>query len=593
MADNTFDYRFEIDIKRQDLLNAGAKVTVNYDKEPPGNPVSSVEEIQVLHRKGLFALLPAAASRAGVTLLTTYYYVVAGPGPDTAADDEVLWFSDVMLRVSDDRLMAVVPAQYLWIAASDMEPFSDALGTVFGKPFSTLWWPKYAGCISQSLEITAIGDSYKLAGKARLKRHPYGEFCGLMPVPSLVAVSGRDPLRYEDPSRLRQPSHGLVAAAWTQRPGHRAHRVFSRSLQPSLDALTRILRSERSYAVLIMGDPGSGKEVFSQALHFGSKDGWNKAFETVSEEYKNSGGDLGACEAAIRRAKETGGPVVMGIGSLSIAGIGLDEFNQRLFGVDRTPATGSGRAQQALIESLDGGGTLFLDEFDKPTKAKEIYSALLRVLEAKQFVRREVADGRVAMEPRTYKKVNWIMAGAFSQTDARTTVPPDLWSRLTGFIRLGNPVTEDQNYGPTLFMFGYLKSVADLIDDKTIDPLLAAFRKFPSDWSFQESVALRMLGERTQDRPILSEIAPFLASGGLYWFATEFGKSLRTIPTFSGDSIDTARGIIKAAEAASHVVREACIDKAGYWLGHPHDTKSAESALAEASRALRLFRGPA
>jgi len=106
--------------------------------------------------------------------------------------------------------------------------------------------------------------------------------------------------------------------------------------------------------VLLLGETGTGKEVFAQAIHNGSKR-WNELFMALN------------CSAFTNELLES-----------------------EIFGHKAGAFTGATRDKKGLIEEASGG-TLFLDEIgDMPL---ELQSKLLRVLETSEFIK--VGDTKV------------------------------------------------------------------------------------------------------------------------------------------------------------------------------------------------------
>ena len=100
--------------------------------------------------------------------------------------------------------------------------------------------------------------------------------------------------------------------------------------------------------VLLLGETGTGKEVFAQAIHHGS-----------------------------RRA---GNPFV----ALNISSFSKELLESELFGHLAGSFTGAVKDKKGLIEEADGG-TLFLDEIGE--MAFDLQAKLLRVLETSEFIR--------------------------------------------------------------------------------------------------------------------------------------------------------------------------------------------------------------
>jgi len=100
--------------------------------------------------------------------------------------------------------------------------------------------------------------------------------------------------------------------------------------------------------VLLLGETGTGKEVFAQAIHNGSKRG-SKPFLALN------------CSA-----------------------FGKEILESEIFGHKMGAFTGANKDKKGLIEEADGG-TLFLDEIGE--MHIELQSKLLRVLETSEFIK--------------------------------------------------------------------------------------------------------------------------------------------------------------------------------------------------------------
>jgi DNA-binding NtrC family response regulator/tetratricopeptide (TPR) repeat protein len=133
-------------------------------------------------------------------------------------------------------------------------------------------------------------------------------------------------------------------------PATRARREFaeivgaSRALERALRRLDAAVDSE--LPVLIVGETGTGKELFARALHHGGE-----------------------------RARA---PLV----AVNCAAIPESLFEAELFGHARGAFTGADRARGGLLAQAEGG-TLFLDEIGELPLARQ--ATLLRVLETRRF----------------------------------------------------------------------------------------------------------------------------------------------------------------------------------------------------------------
>jgi two-component system, NtrC family, response regulator len=100
--------------------------------------------------------------------------------------------------------------------------------------------------------------------------------------------------------------------------------------------------------VLLLGETGTGKEVFAQAIH--------------------------------NNSKRAGKPFM----ALNCSAFGKDILESELFGHKAGAFTGAVKDKKGLIEEADGG-TLFLDEIGE--MHAELQSKLLRVLETNEFIK--------------------------------------------------------------------------------------------------------------------------------------------------------------------------------------------------------------
>jgi two-component system NtrC family response regulator len=120
----------------------------------------------------------------------------------------------------------------------------------------------------------------------------------------------------------------------------------SELIRESIDLARKVAPTDAT--VLLLGETGTGKEVFAQAIHYGSK-----------------------------RAAH---PFV----ALNISSFNKELLESELFGHMAGAFTSAVRDKKGLIEEADGG-TLFLDEIGE--MAFELQAKLLRVLETSEFIR--------------------------------------------------------------------------------------------------------------------------------------------------------------------------------------------------------------
>lgn len=260
------------------------------------------------------------------------------------------------------------------------------------------------------IKIQNEGNEYCFTIDQKIKffRYPWGEHLLVLPVPELP-----------DPGKPPKHSQLLGIRSDNGQPD-----VIWGDVWKSLVKLNSILRTPGKKKIFIKGEPGSGKEVFANAIHYGSVRSKPDKLEVRS-----------------------------------VAGANTKELRELLFGREIDGVNIAG-----LIEKADGG-TLFLDEFDK-IKGKKFYSELLRVLEAGEYV---PVNGK---KTQNVGDVNWIFAGAFMGTDssnAITDLPQDFWSRLTSLIDIKNPITPElkkderlnchYSYAGVMFLYFFIQEV--------------------------------------------------------------------------------------------------------------------------------------
>ncbi|QQL48983.1 sigma-54-dependent transcriptional regulator [Mucilaginibacter ginkgonis] len=120
----------------------------------------------------------------------------------------------------------------------------------------------------------------------------------------------------------------------------------SKLLQQAKDLAQKVAATDTT--VLLLGETGTGKEVFAQAIHYSSKRS-NQNFVALN------------CSA-----------------------FSAELLESELFGYKAGAFTGAAKDKKGLIEEADGG-TLFLDEIGEMNI--DLQAKLLRVLEAGEFIR--------------------------------------------------------------------------------------------------------------------------------------------------------------------------------------------------------------
>jgi len=168
--------------------------------------------------------------------------------------------------------------------------------------------------------------------------------------------------------------------------------------------------------VLLMGETGTGKEVFAQAIHHGSKR-INKPFV-----------------------------------ALNCSTLNKELLESELFGYKEGSFTGATKEKKGLIEEANTG-TLFLDEIGE--MHIDLQAKLLRVLETKEFIKvgdtkSTYADVRIIAATNKLL-LNEVNAGKFRE---------DLYYRLNAFTILLPPLRERKSDIPLLATY-FLKIYAE------------------------------------------------------------------------------------------------------------------------------------
>lgn len=186
--------------------------------------------------------------------------------------------------------------------------------------------------------------------------------------------------------------------------------------QPLLDAIAVAKKVAATDAtVLLLGETGTGKEVFAQAIHNNS----NRSSHSFQ--------------------------------ALNCSALSRDILESELFGYKAGAFTGAQKDKRGLIEEADGG-TLFLDEIgDMPV---DLQTKLLRVLENHSFIK--VGDTQsLTVNVRIIAATNRDLASDVKEGRFRE----DLFYRLNTFIISLPPLRERKKDIPVLADF-FLKQFA-------------------------------------------------------------------------------------------------------------------------------------
>ncbi|MBD3581208.1 sigma-54-dependent transcriptional regulator [Flavobacterium selenitireducens] len=228
------------------------------------------------------------------------------------------------------------------------------------------------------------------------------------------------PLLYKaaESSRLREKVHYLQAQLGDR---HSFDAIIgkSRAISGAIDLARKV--SVTDSTVLLLGETGTGKEVFARAIHQNSKRS-DRSFVALN------------CSA-----------------------FGKDLLESELFGYKQGAFTGAVKDKKGFIEEADGG-TLFLDEIGEMPLG--LQAKLLRVLESGEFVR--VGDT-------TPKKSNFRLIAATNR-DLKTESEnghfrSDLYFRLNIFEVQIPPLRERLKDIPALVEF-YVAHFSEKINRK-------------------------------------------------------------------------------------------------------------------------------
>ena len=167
----------------------------------------------------------------------------------------------------------------------------------------------------------------------------------------------------------------------------------------ALESLSSALASGKPPLVLITGSPGSGKEAYAAALHYGRIENWDedetKAAAGAEECYK-------ICSLAGKTEKE------------------LDNW------------------LNIELNEIVNGGTVFFDECDKPDKS--VRSHLLRLLEQRIYQPLDPASNEI-----NCKNITFVLGAGKRLAEVQKEEPADFWTRMEYHIEVGDPLMAPTN----------------------------------------------------------------------------------------------------------------------------------------------------
>lgn len=208
----------------------------------------------------------------------------------------------------------------------------------------------------------------------------------------------------------------------------------SKALKNAIDLAKRVSKTDTT--VLLLGETGTGKEVFAQSIHYESN----------------------------RAAK----PFV----ALNCSGFSPDLLESELFGYKAGAFTGANKDKKGLLEEANGG-TLFLDEIGEMNL--DLQAKLLRVLENQSFIK--VGDTNT-------QQVNVrILAATNKDLKADAAIGKfraDLYYRLSVFTIILPPLRERKADIPALAKY-YLNQFSITVNRPEIkldDKMLSVFEKY-------------------------------------------------------------------------------------------------------------------
>ena len=191
----------------------------------------------------------------------------------------------------------------------------------------------------------------------------------------------------------------------------------SRSLKEAIDLARKVSATDTT--VLLLGETGTGKEVFAQSIHYASP-----------------------------RADK---PFV----ALNCSGFSPDLLESELFGYKAGAFTGANKDKKGLLEEANGG-TLLLDEIGEMNL--DLQAKLLRVLESQTFIK--VGDTHTQqVNVRVLAATNKDLKGEAVSGKFRS----DLYYRLSVFTLTLPPLRERKADIPALAKH-YLKAFADKVN---------------------------------------------------------------------------------------------------------------------------------
>lgn len=321
-----------------------------------------------------------------------------------------------------------------------------------------------------------------------LRTYLRGDLCGCFPI-----LGTRDALVF------RRVTLDEITAMPTPEKTEWRTCMVSR-MDKILERLNGIWQDDSVNNIMILGPPGSGKELFCNLIRAG------KAHSYESQKDKTP--------------------------SISSVMEDVQEFERMIFG-----HCVSGVVSPGLLKRAEGG-SIFFDEIGK-TRA-EVRATLLRVMESREFY--PVGGGD------SFKLGNTLLIFASTPHDRKGSgkEPLDFWTRLTE-LEITNPLSRrifvrPGGYFQNLFLHFWWMGVEKILDASVASPL--------AGW---EQIARpmfdRWVGKVTGEKPICYEYGTEHTQGGLIHHIRRWRPRKRNFREVRNDVYEIVSGILCVGDA--------------------------------------------